>query len=93
MTRAETSTGVPQNALVAVKLRSEVAESLTGVLQSGHEPSGPFSRHSGVIALGCAGVHFQMTQASAVTMARNRTREGGGDLLIEAAWQNARALL
>ena len=41
----------------------------------------------------CAGVHFQMTQASDVTMARNRTREGGGDLLIEAGWQNARALL
>ena len=34
MTRAETSTGVLQNALVAFKLRSEVAESLTGVLQN-----------------------------------------------------------
>ena len=34
MTRADMSTGVLQNALVALKLRSEAAESLTGVLQN-----------------------------------------------------------
>ena len=34
MIRADTSTGVLQIALAAFKLRSEVAESLTGVLQN-----------------------------------------------------------
>ena len=38
MIRAELSTGVLQNALAAFKLRNEVAESLTGVLQNGHKP-------------------------------------------------------
>ena len=35
---AELSTGVLQIALGAFKLRNEMAESLTGVLQNGHKP-------------------------------------------------------
>ena len=57
MTRAETSTGVPQNALVALKLRSEVAESLTGVLQNGHEPSGRI--YEGIFKTPLGGFRFE----------------------------------
>ena len=49
MTRADMSTGVLQNALVAFQLRNEVAESLTGVRQNGHKPSARKRKRSGGI--------------------------------------------
>ena len=79
------------------RLRSEVVASLTGVFQSAFL----ISRCHSELATSGAQARAMLRRRPFANDAGQRcydgeeqnTREGGGDLLIEAGWQNARALL